>query len=55
MIGAILGGAPADRRVHGSLAAAVMAAERGASVVRVHDVGPTVEALRVVAAVRGRV
>ncbi len=55
MIGAILGGAPAGRRVHGSLAAAVMAVERGASVVRVHDVGPTVEALRVVAAVRGRV
>lgn len=52
MIGTILGDAPADRRLFGSVAAAVLAAERGASIIRVHDVGPTVEALRVVSAVQ---
>jgi dihydropteroate synthase len=36
----------------GSVAAAVIAVERGASVVRVHDVAATAEALRVLAAVR---
>ncbi|MEW7981053.1 MAG: dihydropteroate synthase [Candidatus Sedimenticola endophacoides] len=51
MIGALLNDAPVERRLHGSLAAAVMAAERGAALLRVHDVGPTVEALKVVAAV----
>jgi len=53
MIGALLGGAPAGERLHGSLAAAVLAVERGAAIVRVHDVGPTVQALRIVAAVGG--
>ena len=52
MIGAILGGAPTDARLFGSLAAAVMAVERGAAIVRVHDVKPTVDAVRVVEAVR---
>lgn len=52
MIGAILGGAPTDARLHGSVAAAVMAVERGASVIRVHDVKPTVDAIKVVEAVR---
>ena len=51
MIGALLGGAPVEGRLHGSVAAAVLAVERGAAVVRVHDVGPTVQALRIVAAV----
>jgi len=45
---------PADR-VDGSLAAAVWCAAQGVDLVRVHDVGPTVRALRVVdAIVRGR-
>jgi dihydropteroate synthase len=45
---------PADR-VEGSLAAAVWCAAQGVDLVRVHDVGPTVRALRVVdAIVRGR-
>ncbi len=47
MIGALLGGAPVERRLHGSVAAAVVAACKGAAIVRVHDVAPTVEALRV--------
>ena len=41
---------PADR-VGGSLAAALWAVERGAAVVRVHDVGPTVQALGVTRAI----
>jgi dihydropteroate synthase len=53
MIGALLGDVPAGQRLHGSVAAAVLAVERGAAIVRVHDVGPTVQALRVVAAVGG--
>ncbi len=45
---------PADR-LEGSLAAAVWCAAQGVDLVRVHDVGPTVRALRVVdAIVRGR-
>lgn len=46
MIGALTGRESRDR-LGGSLAAAVLAVERGARVVRVHDVGPTVDALRV--------
>lgn len=38
---------PADR-LGGSLACAVLAAQAGAAVIRVHDVGPTVEAIRMV-------
>jgi dihydropteroate synthase len=53
MIGALLGGVPVEGRLHGSVAAAVLAVERGAAVVRVHDVGPTVQALRILAAVGG--
>jgi len=52
MIGAILD-KPVDRRLHGSVAAAVLAVERGAKIVRVHDVLETVDALKVVAAIRG--
>jgi len=47
----LLGREPAAR-LPASLAAAVVAALAGAAVVRVHDVAPTVDALRVVAAVR---
>jgi dihydropteroate synthase len=39
---------PAER-LGGSIAAAIYAAERGAAVVRVHDVAPTVQALAVIA------
>ncbi len=49
MIGALLD-EPVGRRLYGSLAAAVLAAGRGARIVRAHDVKPTVDALAVVAA-----
>lgn len=42
----------AQERLAPSLAAAVLAAERGASVIRVHDVKETVQALRVLDAIR---
>jgi dihydropteroate synthase len=47
LIGAIGGEPRADRRLGGSLAAAVFAALRGAAIVRVHDVRDTVQAFRV--------
>lgn len=53
MLGEILGGVPVERRLHAGLAAAVLAVERGASIIRTHDVGPTVEALQVVKALEG--
>ena len=40
-------------RLMGSVAGAVMAIARGASIVRVHDVGPTVEALEFASAIIG--
>jgi dihydropteroate synthase len=43
--------APAER-LGGSLAAHLLAVENGAAIVRVHDVGPTVQALAVAAAIR---
>jgi len=46
MIGALTGRAPAER-VAGSVAAALAAVARGASIVRVHDVADTVDALKV--------
>jgi dihydropteroate synthase len=52
MIGQLLNEAPVDQRLFGSLAAAVIAAQKGAKVLRVHDVKPTVDALKVVDAVR---
>jgi dihydropteroate synthase len=52
MIGALLGDAPVGERLHGSVAAALLAVERGAAIVRVHDVAPTVQALRIWAGVR---
>lgn len=53
MLGRILDGAPPEQRVHASVAAAVLAVREGAALVRVHDVKPTVDALRVCAAVDG--
>lgn len=57
MVGALLAGEgkpprPVDERLHGSVAAAVIAAMKGATILRVHDVAPTVDALSVVAAVQ---
>jgi dihydropteroate synthase len=45
-----LTGRPVDQRVYASVAAALLAVERGAGVVRVHDVAATRDALRIWAA-----
>ncbi len=45
MLGAVTGRA-VDERLAASVAAALIAVERGAAIVRVHDVGPTVDALK---------
>jgi dihydropteroate synthase len=47
MIGALSNEAPADRRLAGSLALALKAAEQGAQLIRVHDVPETVQALKI--------
>jgi dihydropteroate synthase len=52
MLGAVTGRDTPAERVAASVAAAVCAAERGAAIVRVHDVAETVDALKVWAAVR---
>jgi dihydropteroate synthase len=51
MLGKILG-RPVGERLYGSLALAVMAAMKGAHIVRAHDVAATADALKTVAAVR---
>jgi len=53
-IGDLLGGKPASERLYGSLAVAVMAAERGARIIRTHDPGPTRDVLAITrATIRG--
>lgn len=52
-LGKVLGLEP-EQRLEGSLAAAVLAAARGAGILRVHDVEQTVRALRVADAIPGR-
>jgi len=49
-IGEVTGRAVAGERVAGSLAAHLLAVQRGAKIVRVHDVAATVDALKVLAA-----
>lgn len=51
-IGELAGGVPADQRLPGTIAACVAALERGASIFRVHDVGPVRQALDVAHAIR---
>jgi dihydropteroate synthase len=46
-------GRPPGERVHGSVAFAMMAVLNGANILRVHDVGPTMDALKTVVAVQG--
>lgn len=53
MIGDLTGRNPGER-VTGSVAAALLAVERGANIVRVHDVAATVDALKVLGAVGSR-
>jgi len=51
MLGVILG-SPVEQRLHASVAAAVLAWTKGAKIFRVHDVKPTVDALKVCVAVQ---
>jgi dihydropteroate synthase len=51
MLGAVTG-KPVTERLSASVAAAVLAAERGAAILRVHDVAETVDALKVLNCVR---
>jgi dihydropteroate synthase len=46
--------APPDRRLGGSIAAHLLAALKGAVIIRAHDVAETVQALKVAAAIRGQ-
>ncbi len=46
-IGTLTGRSAADQRVHGSVAAALMAVQNGADIVRVHDVAATRDALSI--------
>jgi len=50
MIAGVLNNAPADKRLYGSVAGAVISAMKGARIIRVHDVKPTADALKVVQA-----
>ena len=51
-LGRILG-LPPDRRLEGTIAAAVLSVERGAHILRVHDVGPVARAVRAAEAMLG--
>jgi dihydropteroate synthase len=53
MLGLILDGADVTQRLYASIAGAVLSARNGASILRVHDVRPTIEALSLVDALRG--
>jgi dihydropteroate synthase len=53
-LGKLAGGRDEAHRLPGTIATNVLAAERGATVFRVHDVGPVVDALAVAAATFGR-
>ncbi|MEE8388110.1 MAG: dihydropteroate synthase [Acidiferrobacterales bacterium] len=52
MIGMVLD-LPVEQRLHASVALALIAAQNGARIIRVHDVAPTVQALRMWEAVSG--
>jgi dihydropteroate synthase len=52
-IGRLSGGAPADRRMPGSVAAALLGAVQGVQILRVHDVAATRQALAVWEAAQG--
>lgn len=51
VLGQIIGADDVNVRLHASLAASVIAAMKGAKIIRVHDVKATADALKVVAAV----
>jgi dihydropteroate synthase len=51
-IGKLLGGAPPEERLSGSLASAAVAVMNGAKIVRVHDVRETVDTIRIVDSIK---
>ena len=51
-VGTLLGGAPTEERLHGTMATVAAAVLRGASIVRVHDVRPAVETVKVIDAIK---
>jgi dihydropteroate synthase len=51
-LGKLLNSAPADERLHGTIASTVAAVLNGAHIVRVHDVKSAVEALKISDAIR---
>jgi len=51
-LGKLLNGAPADERVHGTIASIVAAVLKGAHIVRVHEVKSAVEAIKIADAIR---
>ncbi len=51
LIGHLLGGRTAEQRLNGGLGLAALSVSLGASIIRTHDVAPTVDAIRVVDAV----
>ncbi|HEX4870236.1 MAG TPA: dihydropteroate synthase [Moraxellaceae bacterium] len=54
MLGALLGGAPVDQRLYAGVAAAAIAALKGARIIRVHDVKATCDAVAVAQALLER-
>lgn len=50
MIGSLMGDVDVDQRLCGSVAAAIVSANKGAKIIRVHDVEETVQALKVASA-----
>jgi dihydropteroate synthase len=54
-IGEVLDGAPPSERLEGTAASSVLAVAAGADIVRVHDVGPVVRAVRVADAIVRRI
>lgn len=51
-LGKLLGGAPADERLYGTIATVVASVLNGAHIVRVHDVKATVQAVRISDAIK---
>jgi dihydropteroate synthase len=51
-IGKLLGGAPVDGRLHGTMATVTAAVLGGAQIIRVHDVKAAVETVRVADAIK---
>ena len=46
VLGEVLGGAPVDQRLYAGLSAALIAVQQGTSIIRTHDVKPTVDTLK---------